>query len=65
VGAVKKTGLARSIRNLGGAMLALVLAMVTPMTNAHAATKGKVLVFMSSAHMLDLKGGKKYTTATI
>jgi putative intracellular protease/amidase len=51
-----------SIRNLGGAMLALALAMVTPMTNAHAATKGKVLVVMSSAHVLDLKDGKKYTT---
>jgi putative intracellular protease/amidase len=47
-------------RNLGGA-LALALAMVTPMT-ASAQSKGKVLVVMSSAHALDLKDGKTYST---
>jgi putative intracellular protease/amidase len=32
------------------------------MTNASAQSKGKVLVVMSSAHELDLRDGKKYTT---
>jgi len=51
-----------SIHNLGGALLALAIIMVTPMSNAFAQSKGKVLVVMSSAHELDLKDGKKYTT---
>lgn len=51
-----------SIRNLGGALLAAAIAMVTPMSDAFAQSKGKVLVVMSSAHELDLKDGKKYTT---
>jgi putative intracellular protease/amidase len=51
-----------SLRKLGGAALAFALAMVTPMTNASAQSKGKVLVVMSSAHELDLRDGKKYTT---
>lgn len=51
-----------SIRNLGGALLAAAIAMVTPMSDAFAQSKGKVIVVMSSAHELDLKDGKKYTT---
>jgi putative intracellular protease/amidase len=51
-----------SIRNLGGALLAAAIAMVTPMSDAFAQSKGKVLVVMSSAHELDIKDGKKYTT---
>jgi putative intracellular protease/amidase len=49
-------------RNLGGALLALALSMVIPMSNANAQSKGKVLVVMSSAHALALKDGKTYTT---
>jgi putative intracellular protease/amidase len=51
-----------SLRKIGGAALALALAVVAPMTGAHAASKGKVLVVLSSAHELDLKDGKKYVT---
>ncbi|NWD72797.1 type 1 glutamine amidotransferase domain-containing protein [Pseudomonas gingeri] len=45
---------------MGGALLALGLAI----SNAYAAepSKGKVLVVMSSAKVLDLKDGKKYET---
>src|ERR1700760_3409805 len=52
-----------SICNLGGALLAAALAMVIPISDASAQSKGKVLVVMSSAHELDLRDGKKYTTA--
>lgn len=51
-----------SIRNLGGALLAVAIAMLTPMSDAFAQSRGKVLVVMSSAHELDLEDGKKYTT---
>ncbi len=51
-----------SIRKLGAASLAFALAMAAPMTSALAQSNGKVLVVMSSAHELDLKDGKTYTT---
>lgn len=51
-----------SIRNFGGALFAAAITMVTPMSDAFAQSKGKVLVVMSSAHELDLKDGKTYTT---
>jgi putative intracellular protease/amidase len=51
-----------SLRNIGGATLALALATVAPLTGAHAASKGKVLVVLSSAHELALKDGKTYAT---
>ena len=52
-----------SIRKLGGAVLAFALALAAPLATAHAAaSKGKVLVVMSSAHTLDLKDGKTYAT---
>ncbi|WP_372399936.1 type 1 glutamine amidotransferase domain-containing protein [Azospirillum sp. HJ39] len=51
-----------SIRNIGGAILAVVIAIAAPMSDAFAQSKGKVLVVMSSAHELDLKGGKTYST---
>jgi putative intracellular protease/amidase len=51
-----------SPRKFGGAVVAIALAMVAPMTNASAQSKGKVLVVMSSAHRLDLRDGKNYTT---
>ncbi|MEP7457701.1 type 1 glutamine amidotransferase domain-containing protein, partial [Phyllobacterium sp. SB3] len=51
-----------SIRNIGGAVLAAAIAMVIPMSDASAQSKGKVLVVMSSAHELDLKDGKTYAT---
>ncbi|MFJ5295452.1 type 1 glutamine amidotransferase domain-containing protein [Pseudomonas sp. NPDC088368] len=49
-----------NVLKVGGALLALGLAV----SNAYAAepSKGKVLVVMSSAKMLDLKEGKKYET---
>jgi putative intracellular protease/amidase len=43
------------------AVLAMATAIVVPPT-ASAQSRGKVLVVMSSAHELDLRGGKKYTT---
>ena len=50
-----------SIFKWSAAVLALATAgMVSP--TASAQSKGKVLVVMSSAHELDLKDGKKYTT---
>lgn len=51
-----------SLRKIGGAALALALAALAPMAGAHAASKGKVLVILSSAHQLQLKDGKTYKT---
>src|SRR5215471_15047249 len=50
-----------SFFKLCGAIVALAISMVAPMT-ASAQGKGKFLVVMSSAHELDLRDGKKYTT---
>ena len=46
---------------LGAALLAAFTAFAVPHA-ASAASKGKVLVVMSSANSLDLKDGKKYST---
>ncbi|OWQ44100.1 thiamine biosynthesis protein ThiJ [Roseateles noduli] len=46
---------------LGAAMLAAFTTLAVPHA-ASAASKGKVLVVMSSANSLDLKDGKKYST---
>lgn len=45
----------------GAALLALATTFALP-TGASAQSRGKVLVVMSSAHELDLKDGKKYST---
>jgi putative intracellular protease/amidase len=50
------------LRKIGGAAFALALAASAPMFGAHAASKGKVLVVLSSAHQLVLKDGKTYAT---
>src|ERR1700743_2886161 len=54
----------RLIMNLlkfGAAAFAMASAFALP-TGASAQSRGKVLVVMSSAHELDLKDGKKYST---
>jgi len=52
-----------SLRKIGATAIALALAALAPMTDAHAAaSKGKVLVVLSSAHELQLKDGKTYKT---
>lgn len=50
-----------SIIKLGAAALALATAFALP-HSASAASRGKVLVVMSSANELDLRDGKKYST---
>jgi putative intracellular protease/amidase len=50
-----------NLLTIGAAAIAMVAAVVSP-NLASAQSKGKVLVVMSSAHELDLKGGKKYKT---
>lgn len=49
------------IRTIGAAMLALATSFALP-PSASAASRGKVLVVMSSAHALDLRDGKTYAT---
>jgi putative intracellular protease/amidase len=51
-----------SLGKLGGVAPAFASSMVATMTNVSAQSKGKVLVVMSSAHELDLRDGKKYST---
>lgn len=46
---------------IGAAAMAMVAAVASP-NLASAQSRGKVLVVMSSAHKLNLKDGKKYTT---
>jgi putative intracellular protease/amidase len=50
-----------NIMKFSAAVLAMATAIVVPPT-ASAQSRGKVLVVMSSAHELDLRDGKKYTT---
>ena len=50
-----------NVFKLGAAALALAATFALP-TGASAQSRGKVLVVMSSAHELDLKDGKKYST---
>jgi putative intracellular protease/amidase len=50
-----------NLLTIGAAAIAMVAAVASP-NLASAQSKGKVLVVMSSAHELDLKGGKKYKT---
>lgn len=50
-----------NLLKMGAAILALATTFALP-TGASAQSRGKVLVVMSSAHELDLKDGKKYST---
>ncbi|HEX7814005.1 type 1 glutamine amidotransferase domain-containing protein [Dyella sp.] len=50
-----------NIMKLSAAVLAMATAIVVPPT-VSAQSRGKVLVVMSSAHELDLREGKKYST---
>lgn len=50
-----------NILKIGAAVLATATAFALPV-GASAQSRGKVLVVMSSAHALDLRDGKKYST---
>ncbi|WP_260431358.1 hypothetical protein [Burkholderia contaminans] len=50
-----------NILKIGAAVLATATAFALPV-GASAQSRGKVLVVMSSAHELDLRDGKKYST---
>ncbi|MFZ6648832.1 type 1 glutamine amidotransferase domain-containing protein [Undibacterium sp. TJN25] len=51
-----------NIFKIGAAALAVATTFALPHTASAAPSRGKVLVVMSSAHELDLRDGKKYST---